>query len=73
MIYVITGISLLFVAIGLIVTKRNAKYLLSGYNIINEEDRKKVDSKAYIPYFRNFHIFLGISFFGIWIIFNIYY
>lgn len=54
--------SLLFVVIGFIVKEKNAKYLLSGYNTMNEEDRKKVDIKAYIPYFRNFHIFLGISF-----------
>lgn len=61
MIYVLIGMGLLFVAIGFIVTKNNAKYLLSGYNTMSEEDRKKVDIKAYVPYFRNFHIFLGIS------------
>lgn len=54
--------SLLFVAIGFIVTENNAKYLLSGYNTMSEEERKRVDIKTYIPYFRNFHIFLGISF-----------
>src|SRR5690606_31976420 len=42
-------------------TENNAKYLLSGYNMMSEEDRKDVDIKAYIPYFRNFHIILGIS------------
>lgn len=62
MIYVIIGTSLLFVAVGFILTENNAKYLLSGYNTMNEQDRKKVDIHAYIPYFRNFHIFLGISF-----------
>lgn len=62
MIYAFIGMSLVFVAIGFIVTDKNAKYILSGYNTMNEEDRKKVDIKAYIPYFRNFHIFLGISF-----------
>jgi hypothetical protein len=61
MIYVLIGMSLLFVAIGFIVTEHNAKYLLSGYNTMSEENRKKVDIKAYIPYFRKFHIFLGIS------------
>ena len=55
--------SLLFVAIGFIVTENNAKYLLSGYNTMSEEERKKVDIKSYIPYFRKFHIILGISFF----------
>lgn len=58
------GISLLFIAIGFIVTKSNAKYLLAGYNTMSEEERKKVDIKAYIPYFRKFHVFLGISFFA---------
>lgn len=62
MITVFVGISLLFIAIGFIVTENNAKYVLSGYNTMNEEDRKKVDIKKYIPYFRNFHIFLGISY-----------
>jgi hypothetical protein len=57
------GMSLLFAAIGFIVTESNAKYLLSGYNTMSEEERKKVDIKAYIPYFRKFHIFLGVSFF----------
>lgn len=57
------GISLLFVGVGLIVTENNAKYLLSGYNTMSEEDRKKVDIKAYIPYFRKFHLFLGVSLF----------
>jgi hypothetical protein len=63
MIYVLIGMSLLFVAIGFIVTENNAKYLLSGYNTMSEEERKKVDIKSYIPYFRKFHIILGISFF----------
>ncbi|TRX04596.1 DUF3784 domain-containing protein [Flavobacterium gawalongense] len=63
MMYVLIGMSLLFVTIGFIVTENNAKYLLSGYNTMSEEERKKVDIKAYIPYFRKFHIFLGVSFF----------
>lgn len=63
MIYVLLGMSLLFVAIGYIVRESNAEQLLSGYNTLSEEDKKKVDIKAYIPYFRRFHIFLGISFF----------
>lgn len=63
MIYGFIGMSLLFVAIGLALTVNNAKYLLSGYNTMSEEDRKKVDIKKYVPFFRNFHIFLGVSFF----------
>nr|WP_269227937.1 DUF3784 domain-containing protein [Flavobacterium eburneipallidum] len=47
---------------GFIVTENNAKYLLSGYNTMKEEDRQKFDIKSYIPYFRKFHLFLGISY-----------
>lgn len=54
--------SLLFIVIGFIVTENNAKSLLSGYNTMSEEDRKLFDLKSYILYFKNFHIFLGLSF-----------
>lgn len=61
MLYSIIGISLLFLAIALLVTENNAKYLLAGYNTMNEESRKKVNIKAYMQFFKRFHIFLGIS------------
>ena len=54
--------SLLFFVVGFILTESNAKYLLSGYNTMSEEERKKVDISSFVPYFRKFHIFLGISF-----------
>ena len=54
--------SLFFIAIGYIVTENNAKYLLSGYNMMKEGDREKFEIKDYITYFRKFHLFLGISF-----------
>lgn len=63
MIYIIIGLSVLFILVGFTVTEKNAKHLLSGYNTMSEEDREKVDLTAYIPYFRNFHFFLGITFF----------
>ncbi|APA00005.1 hypothetical protein BIW12_11505 [Flavobacterium commune] len=63
--FTLIGMSLLFIAIGFIVNEHNAKYLLSGYNTMSEEERKKVNIKAYIQYFRRFHLFLGISFFPI--------
>ena len=62
MIYVLIGMSLLFVAIGLIVTESNAKYLLTGYNTMSQQEREQVDIKSYIPTFRKFHLSLGISF-----------
>jgi hypothetical protein len=63
MIYVFIGLGMLFILIGFIVNEKNAKYLLSGYNTMSEEDRKKVDLKKFIPYFRKFHIILGVTFF----------
>ncbi len=63
MLFSILIVSVIFIAIGFILTENNAKYLLSGYNTMSEEERKKVDIKAYISYFQKFHIFLGISFF----------
>lgn len=61
--YVILGVSFLFIAIGFIVTEHNAKYLLAGYNTMSEEGRKKVNLKSYLSHFRKFHLFLGLSFF----------
>lgn len=65
MIVPITLLSILFIGIGFIITESNAKYLLSGYNTMSNYEREKFDIKSYIPYFRNFHIFLGISLFVI--------
>ncbi len=62
MIYVFLGMSLLFIGIGFLVNKKNAKNILAGYNTMSEEERKKVDIKNYIPFFRKFHIYLGLSF-----------
>ena len=62
MIYLFIGMSLLFIGTGFIVTENNAKQLLAGYNTMSEEDRKKVNIKDYLSFFRNFHLFLGISF-----------
>jgi len=62
MIYIILGMSAFFIVIGFLVTEENAKYLLSGYNTMTVEERQNVDIKNYIPFFRNFHIFLGLSF-----------
>jgi hypothetical protein len=70
MIFILTGMGALFVAIGFIVTENNAKYLLSGYNTMKPEERKKVDMKAYIPFFRKFHVFLGLSFIALGAVLN---
>ncbi len=61
MIIVIIGLSILFAAIGYIITDKNAKNLLAGYNTMSEKEQEQFDLKSYIPAFRNFHLFLGIS------------
>jgi len=62
MLYVLIGMSILFVAIGFLVTENNARQLLAGYNTMSEAERAKIDLGTYIPYFRKFHLFLGLSF-----------
>jgi hypothetical protein len=64
MILVLLGLSLVFVAVGYIVTEKNAKNLLSGYNTMTEQERQAFDIKSYIPAFRKFHLFLGSSLFA---------
>ncbi len=65
MILVLLGMSLVFAAIGYIITEKNAKNLLSGYNTMSEEDRQAFDIKSFIPAFRKFHLLLGISLFAV--------
>lgn len=60
--YPLIGMSLLFIAIGFIVTENNAKYLLAGYNTMSKVEQDQVDLKSYISYFKKFHLFLGTSF-----------
>ncbi|GAA4815804.1 DUF3784 domain-containing protein [Litoribaculum gwangyangense] len=51
----------LFIAMAYILTESNAKYLLSGYNTMNEEEQKNFDLKRFLPFFKSFHIVLGIT------------
>jgi hypothetical protein len=61
MIVPILILSAIFIAIAFFVNENNAKYLLSGYNTMSEIERQNFDIKSYIPYFRKFHIFLGVT------------
>lgn len=53
--------SLAIVGLGYLVTPGNARYLLSGYNTMKEEDRKKVDIEGYLKVFKKFHLYLGTT------------
>lgn len=59
--FVILGMGIFFVALAFILSENNARYLLSGYNTMSEEERRKFDISGYIPYFKKFHLFLGVS------------
>jgi len=61
MIIALAGLSLIFVVIGYIATEKNAKYLLSGYNTMSENERNDFDLESFIPAFRKFHLILGAS------------
>ena len=47
-------VSILYYAIGHFINKENAKYLLSGYNTVNKEERKKFDIENYLVFFKAF-------------------
>jgi hypothetical protein len=72
MLIAIILMSALFAIVGLSVTKNNARYLLSGYNTMSEEEKADVDIENYIPYFRKFHLFLAGSFLIIGLVLNVY-
>ncbi|MEY3050371.1 MAG: hypothetical protein RLY31_156 [Bacteroidota bacterium] len=53
--------AILFASVGFIVTERNAKYLLAGYNTMGPAEREAFDLRSYLSIFRKFHLFLGAS------------
>jgi hypothetical protein len=54
-------LGLLFIGIAFLINKKNAKYLLSGYNTMSKVEQGKVAIKPYLTHFKRFHIFLGSS------------
>jgi hypothetical protein len=60
--YILIGLSVFFTSIGFLVTEKNVKYLMAGYNTMSDEQRKNVDIRSLIKFSRQFHVFLGISF-----------
>ncbi|CAG5012707.1 hypothetical protein DYBT9275_05231 [Dyadobacter sp. CECT 9275] len=65
MLYIAAFLSVIFISVGFIITPKNARYILSGYNTMSETERAKVDITFYLRLFRRFHIFLGISLFAV--------
>jgi len=47
-------VSALYYAIGYFINEENPKYLLSGYNTMSDEERKKFDIENYLIFFKSF-------------------
>ena len=61
MIYIIIFISILFLGIGSFINKKNADDWVNIYN--NNPEKKEQYINLTLPFFKNFHKFLGISLF----------
>ncbi len=61
MIYVVIVISTMLFAIAFVVTEKNAKHLLAGYNTMSAEEQQMVDIKGLVYYFKRFFILLAVS------------
>jgi len=62
MVIAIPIIGIIFICIGFILTKDNAPQILAGYNRMSEAQQSKFDLDAFLPYFKKFHLYLGLSF-----------
>src|SRR5436305_1105861 len=49
-----TILSVIFASLGFLVTKNNARYILSGYNMMPEQQRSLVDIDGYLRFFKQF-------------------
>ena len=47
-------VSALYYAIGYFINEENSKFLLSGYNTMSDEERKKFDIENYRIFFKSF-------------------
>lgn len=55
-------ISLVLLFAGFCVTKKNATYMLNGYNTMSAEERECFDLEGFIRFSRRFHIKLAFSY-----------
>ncbi len=62
--------SLTFIAIGLILTQNNAKYLLAGYNTMSEEERSKYNIKTIAHFTKRLFVTVGCLTLSIGLILN---
>ncbi len=51
----------IFCIIAFALNKYNARYVLSGYNTLSEEERKQFDLKNYLRFFKRFFLTVGMA------------
>lgn len=56
---------MIFIGISFLINQNNAKDLLSGYNTMSDVEKQNFDIATYVPYFKKFNLFLGLSLFSI--------
>jgi hypothetical protein len=61
MLWVIIGVGVFFLAIAFVPNQRNARNILSGYNMMSPDEQAKVNLQGYLRWFRQFHIFLSFT------------
>ena len=62
MIILVLVLSVMLATVAFLVTEKNAGSSLSGYNTLSPTEKQQFDIKAFIPYFRKFHVSLAVSY-----------
>ncbi|MCS4228816.1 DUF3784 domain-containing protein [Sphingobacterium sp. BIGb0165] len=62
MITLVLVLSVILATVAFLVTEENADSSLSGYNTLSSTAKQQFDIKAFVPYFRKFHLSLAVSY-----------
>ena len=60
LIFTIIFVSLIFLGIAFGINKKNAKYLLAGYNTMSKEQQEKFDIDGFLKFFKNYFLQVAI-------------
>ena len=53
--------SLSYIGIAFLLNEKNAEYLLSGYSLMNKQEKEKFDLKSYLIFFKKYWINIGVT------------
>ena len=53
-------VSVLYISISYFINQDNAKFLLSGYNTMSEDEKNRFDLINYLKFFRKFMLYVSI-------------